>query len=375
MKKKQNEDAPTASPQIEDSGVTLGRILLKATLLALVFAIGMLFITAIIVCLFAYNQYAQFTEAIHSSPSEFYTQVRNSYYTAPVADSGKKNILILGLDSLETRPGNPALSDTMMLVSLDVHTGKVHTLSLPRDIWSDEFQTKINALYFYGLERYPERPEQFSEEVISKITGIPIHHTILISMDSLEEIIDSVGGIEIDVPNSFTDSQFPRTDIDVTKVSDPSILYQTISFEKGLQSMSGEQALQFIRSRNSTHELESTDLARSKRQQLVITALAEKVLSKEILLNPDKVAKLYNVYGENFGTQFPHSEAMSTVFMILKQNAELELINTQLPVYPDDPNGVIEHPPISEYNNQWVYKITDNEKFAATLQNLLGIEK
>ncbi len=375
VKKKEHLDQIAPDTEVRpEKTVSLAGILIKTTLLSLVFTFVMLFITGIVAAGFMYRQFVKFTDASNTTPPEFIQMVRTAYETSPTATNGKKNFLVLGLDSLESRPGSPALSDTILLISVDLQTGKVNSLPLPRDIWSEAYQTKINALYVYGAERYPDRPEQFSEEVISELTGVPIHHTVLISLSSLEGIIDAVDGIEVDVPVGFSDSTFPKPDVDVTTVTDPEQLYQAITFEKGPQQMSGERALQYIRSRNSDTAEEATDVARNRRQQVVLTSLIQKITSRDVLFNPEIVAKLYVLYQETFEKQLPISEVLSTGFTLVENDAQPEMIAHNLPIFPEDENGVIEHPPVSEYNNQWVYRIIDPEKFSSTVRSLLGMQ-
>lgn len=280
----------------------------------------------------------------------------------------KYNFLILGTDQLSGREGEPELTDTMMLLQLDLESGKVKTLSLPRDLYLDDYQTKINALYFYGKEKYPNHAEQFPKEIIEKLGNIKIDHVLVIGIEDLEKLIGIAGGITIDVPEAFTDSQFPVPGIDVSEVSDPKILYEEISFTKGLQNMDSATALKYMRSRHSTGD-QGTDDARAARQQLVLQALFSKMTT---IRNPQVFGQLYRFYLDRFANNLTLEEMVSiaTVAVDYLSKNEINSIKFdkyQLAIYPGDENGVIYNPPLWQSKQLWVYKIKDLTKFSESI--------
>lgn len=352
---------------------TAASIFIKATLLSLAFAFIMLFITAIGVSIWGFNKLNNFTKLADTSILELKTTFETGWKSPVTNSNDKKNFLILGVDSLETRPGSPALTDTMMLVSLDIKSGKISTLPLPRDLWSSEYLTRINALYFYGQEKYPSEPERFAKETIEDLTGITIHHTIIISIDSVTDIIDILGGVEVDVKTGFTDSQFPKPNVDVTVIQDPSKLYQTITFEEAVQTMDGERVLQFIRSRKSDDE-QGDDLARTERQQLIISSLVKKIQNFQLLNDENTLAELYKYYNNNFAKQFSIEEGIATIREILPVKSNITFKSNTLSVFPNDLNGVITNPPAYKYKGEWVYEIRDKENFKNEVQDKLWSE-
>ncbi|HEX7017966.1 MAG TPA: LCP family protein, partial [Patescibacteria group bacterium] len=287
------------------------RIFLKTILLTLLFLGLFIFLTLTSLSIFAYRQLLTFTSTAGITPPELFSTIRSGLAASPTHTNNHKNILLLGVDALETRGTSQPLTDTMIIASLDLKSGHVRTISLPRDLWSAEYQTKINALYFYGQERNPNEPAAFPTEVIQELTGVQLHHTLVLSMEQVGLLIDLIGGIEVEVPQSFTDPQFPRPEVDVTVERDPAKLYQTVSFEQGTEHMTGERALQFIRSRHAEGE-EGSDVARSHRQQLVIQSLMRSLLDKKLLANPEKLGQLYRFYQENFAAALPMTEAIAT---------------------------------------------------------------
>ena len=357
---------------IQTKSETFWPIFLKASLLSLALAAIMLIITAFGIGIWGFGKLNSFAKLANTSISELKTTIETGW-NMPVSHTNyKKNILLLGLDSLESRPGSPALTDTIMLLSLDLKSGQISRISLPRDLWSSKYQTRINALYFYGQEKYPQEPQRFAQETIQDLTGVDIHHTIVISMDSVTKIIDILGGIEVYVEQGFTDTQFPRPNVDVTKVFNPKELYQTITFEEGAQHMNSERVLQFIRSRKAEDD-QGTDLARSQRQQIVIYSIFEKLNNLHPLKDATILAELFRYYNNNYSRQFSIEEGIATIKTILPVRKNINFSSSSLSIYPEDKFGVITNPPTYKYSGEWVYEILDKEVFKKEILEKLNI--
>lgn len=351
----------------------LAHLFLKSLLLTAFFLLLFILLTAASVGVYTYRQLLSFTTTADTTPREFFQTLETGWTTIPQQTANHKNVLILGVDTLETRGNSQPLTDTMILASLDLKTGQVNTLSLPRDLWNDKYATKINALYSYGESHYPGQPEKLPTVAIQEISGVPIHHTLVLSLDQVAAVIDLLGGVEVEVPQSFTDTTFPRPDVDVTIERDPARLYQTVSFTQGREKMSGERALQFIRSRHAEGD-EGSDVARSNRQQLVIQSLMTSALSKEILFNPTKLGQLYRFYQENFASSIPVEEIIGTARMLLPVRNGFTLTPHSLSIYPEVQTGVLIHPPLSkQHQNQWVYIIRDQDQFKQEIQQKLSL--
>lgn len=353
--------------------LSLSQLFLKSTALALGITGVMLLITALIVGAWGYSKFNKFVKNTGIPRKEFIAQLKTGWNQEPIATKDHKNFLILGLDTLIGRGDIPALTDTMMLVSVDLEDATVSTIPLPRDLWSEDYQTKINALYHYGKDRYPENPEQFATEVIEEMTGLEIHHTVVVSLNQLERLIDQFDGIEIDVKQGFIDSEFPRTGIDVTRVRDPKILYETIVFEAGPQTMDGETALKYIRSRKSEND-QGHDLARSNRQQEVISALLKKLTDLGVYIADPKMAgELFSFYNENFSNQLSFEEIISTAKTLYPKRSDINFSSENFSTTTEDPRGgVIDNPkPSYKYQNQWVYVITNPVTFKQEVKEKL----
>ncbi|MEA2057056.1 MAG: LCP family protein [Patescibacteria group bacterium] len=319
-------------------------------------------------------KYNKFLSGANLNQDQFYQLVKAGYnqnLSTVLGEDDKLSLLVLGVDSLEQRPGSPALTDTMLLAQIDFNQAQITTLSLPRDLWSEDYQTKINALYTYGLDRYPENPTQFPTNVVRELTEVEIDNTVVLSLEQLAELIDLVEGVEIFVENGFVDKEFPRTDVDVTQVTDPEKLYETVEFKTGTEQMMGERALKYIRSRHSQDD-EGTDLARSLRQQQIINALIEKLSQPKIYWHqPELAGKLLNFYQTNFNQYFPTKNLITIALDLGENMPNLEFKSVALSIYPDEENGVIYHPkPSNQYQDQWVYLIKDHVEFKKEIKDL-----
>lgn len=320
----------------------------------------------------------QFESTSGMDAAHIFETIQNGWSQHVIAENGAVNILVLGLDQVDNRAGGPILTDTILLVSVDTATADVSMISFPRDIWDEVYQTKINALYSYGEDFYPGQPQLLVTETLERITGVPIHHTVVISLEDLSELIDIVGGIEVTVDRAFVDTRFPRDDVDISIETDPAVLYKTVAFEQGPHVFDGETALAFIRSRNSKGD-EGTDIARSARQQKVLEALISTTISKSTLINPNTLGKLVAFYQDTFERYLPMTQLVAigknVLITKLDQNVltlDVSITKESLPIQTATQSGVLYHPPVSETNSVWVYQIVDEDAFKQEVQALLG---
>ncbi len=203
-------------------------------------------------------------------------------------DEDRVNILLLGEGGLD-HPGG-TLTDTIMIASIKPSTKQVALLSIPRDlvvpVYSDDDPDyyeyrKINyAVEIGGIELALEKMEE--------MTGLEMHYYVLADFTGFRDIINSLGGLDIYVENSFTDYQYP----------DYNYGWQTIAFTEGWEHMDGERALQYARSRHGNNG-EGSDFARANRQQKILEALRDEALSASTILNPSKITKILNNVGDH----------------------------------------------------------------------------
>ncbi len=358
---------------MENSHKEVLSLFLKVTLFTFLFVFLLFAFTLAGVGVFAWQKTQQLSQAAGVPFSQLYGTFNSGWNTTPQNSDNRVNILILGTDELENRKNTVELTDTILLASINLNTAKISLFSLPRDLWHKIYQTKINALYAYGRQRYPDTPERFPKEVIQEMIGTPIHHTIVLKLETVAQLIDEIGGLEIDVKEGFVDTEFPRSDVDIAVEKDPAKLYETVEFKTGVEKMSGERVLKYIRSRHS-HDDQGTDDARSQRQQQVILSLVKNFQDPQFFLNIERTGKLYQFYMQHFDKALPLTEVIGIAKNLLPHRSTLQFASGSPSIFPDDQKGVIFHPQLlPQYQKQWVYDIRDEAQFKDEAQLKLDL--
>lgn len=270
----------------------------------------------------------------------------------------RTNILVLGKGG-DTHEA-PDLTDSMMVVSIRHRDRKISIISTPRDIWIDSMKAKINSAYYYGEQKQPDGGGfVLARDAVFQVTSLPIQYTMLIDFSGFKRAIDLVGGVDINVDRTFTDEKYPVEDEHggkpTPKPSTPpseSGIYETVRFEQGLQHMDGSTALKFSRSRNSTDPEEGTDFARSKRQQKVLIALAQKMKQRETAFNLNRLKELRSIFDQYTKTDMSDSELLALGKIGLGIDPET-IQRVELDEGTKDIPGILVNPPISKYG-QWV---------------------
>ncbi len=256
---------------------------------------------------------------------------------SPVPEKVVYNFLILGYGG--GAHDGTYLTDTMMVANIDTKAKKVALISIPRDLWvklptkSDEdFYRKINAVYQIeqSPKNYPGLDPKFmgtgddaklTKTVVSLVTGLEIDGYSSINFAGFTKAIDILGGIDVNVDRPFTDNEYPvegkENDLcgqdELFKKAEPFISppfddedrdnkfredpkieefvrnatdspelafpcrYEKLEFAAGVTKMDGKTALKYARSRHS--ETDGGDFNRAHRQQQIIEAVKNKVLS------------------------------------------------------------------------------------------------
>ncbi len=198
------------------------------------------------------------------------------------------NVLVLGGGGKEYDDGSE-LVDSIMVASLCRNPDKLVFISIPRDLVLklDDFgYRKINTLYILAKHQLGEdHAFDLMLEAGEKITNLPIHYYAYVDFRGFVDIFDAItgsGGLMVDVDPGFIDREFPG----------PNYSYRTVKFENGPQSMDGEKALQYVRSRHGFSLDDSVSVAsdfdRSRRQQQIISLLKDRL--KELFIGNDPTA-------------------------------------------------------------------------------------
>src|SRR3954471_16568533 len=182
-------------------------------------------------------------------------------------------ILMLGTDNATNIAGRAGdmHSDSIMLLRTDPSHHRLYFLSIPRDLQvpiPGIGTTKINAAYQNGGAALAIR-------TIRQFTGLDVNHVIVVNFGDFKELIDALGGIDVNVPKPIRSNRFDcpyATQAQCDK-------WQGCRFEKGNQHMNGERALIYSRIRKNVLDPSETDFTRGARQQAVIDAVTSKLAS------------------------------------------------------------------------------------------------
>ncbi|HXG26638.1 MAG TPA: LCP family protein [Candidatus Binatia bacterium] len=209
----------------------------------------------------------------------------------PWGDDGRFDLLLLGSDAGPDRWSRRM--DVMLLVEIDVATGKTAMVGLPRNLVNAPFppgpardavscgcfRDLLNALYVEATFRHPERwPGTGTVQgigavraVVSELTGRPVDAVLVADLWGVIKVVDAMGGIDINVPSAVYDSHYP----------DPVVGPMALYIPAGKQHFDGRTALAYARSRHA-----SSDYTRMARQQTLLIAIREDIGPDTILNAP-----------------------------------------------------------------------------------------
>jgi LCP family protein required for cell wall assembly len=210
----------------------------------------------------------------------------------PWGDDGRFDLLLLGSDAGPDRWSRRM--DVMLLVEIDVATGKTAMIGLPRNLVNAPFppgpardavscgcfRDLLNAMYVEATFRHPERwPGTGTVQgigavraVVSELTGRPVDAVLVADLWGVIKVVDAMGGIDITVPQAVYDANYP----------DPVVGPMELSIPAGKQHFDGRTALAYARSRHA-----SSDYTRMARQQTLLIAIREDIGPETILNAPD----------------------------------------------------------------------------------------
>lgn len=196
-----------------------------------------------------------------------------------VGKSQPYNILVLGVD-VEAK-----LTDVMMLCQIDPVDKEVNIISIPRDtkVKVNGSTMKINASFSHGGVEQVIR-------TVKNLTGLPVHHYVLINTAAFRDTIDALGGVDFNVPQNM-DYEDPLQN-----------LY--IHLKKGYQHLDGDKSEQLVRFRRYTNG----DIDRIKVQQDFMMALIDQKLSATYVV---KIPEVYEIVAKNTNTDMTGKEMLN----------------------------------------------------------------
>ncbi|MDZ4228500.1 MAG: LCP family protein [Candidatus Levybacteria bacterium] len=280
------------------------------------------------------------------------------------------NVLFLGIGGGEH--DGPLLTDTIIYASIDSKLQKTTLISIPRDLWIQDLKSKINTAYAIGEKRRKGGGLLLVKAAVEKILNQPVDYVLRIDFNGFRKAIDVIGGIDVVVEKSFEDLEYPISGKEIDdcgfkeeefekRATSSAIAeafpcrYEHLIFQQGVQHMDGERALKFVRSRHAIGS-EGTDFARARRQDVVIKAFKDKIFSLNIILNPNKLTGLYDIFQDSLDTNIKSEEYDD--FIKLAQEMKDAQTNNVVFFYSDPyskKQGIFINPPASViYENQWV---------------------
>jgi LCP family protein required for cell wall assembly len=162
-------------------------------------------------------------------------------------------------------------SDSILLVRTDPDRNRMAYLSIPRDLRVDipGYGTyKLNAAFQLG-------GAALTLKTVRALTGLQPNHLVLVDFDDFKEVIDALGGVEIDVPKPILSNRFDCPYATEARCQE----WQGWRFEKGKQEMNGRRALIYSRVRENRLDPSENDLTRGERQQAVVEAMTDQITS------------------------------------------------------------------------------------------------
>lgn len=231
-------------------------------------------------------------------------------------NDGRVNVLLLGKGGAK-HPGGE-LTDSMMLVSINTKTKKLAMLSIPRDLTvpvKGYYASKINEVYYLGEQKKKGDGLNNTKQVVSTLFNIPVQYAVMLDFSGFKNIVDTLNGVTVNVDKPLNDFLYPAPDM---------IHYEPLSVKAGVQTMNGDLALKYTRSRETT-----SDFDRSKRQEKVLVAIKDKALTLGVLSNPKKVSDLLTTLGDHLRMDFNLSE-LERFIVLMKDIDKNQIINKVL---------------------------------------------
>lgn len=189
-------------------------------------------------------------------------------------------------------------TDSILLARVDPSNKQVTLVSIHRDtlvdFGSDGGKQKINAAYSIGAAKKDKGEDTsgaaYTVETISKFAGVPITHYAEIDFDQFVSVVDTIGGIDVNVPVDVIDPKFTGANI-----------------KAGQQTINGEQALQLCRARHAYDKYGDGDVYRAANQRMVIGAILKKVLASD----PATITNTVNTLAGSVSTDLSIQDILS----------------------------------------------------------------
>jgi LCP family protein required for cell wall assembly len=241
-------------------GPSLRRILGLGLLLILV--------VSVVGAILLWQRVSAFNDSVSTSSAA------SSSLFGPLGGDERVNVVLFGYGGAEHVAGGN-LADSIQIISIDPANDATTVIPIPRDLWVEGVpgmpdNGKINQAFAMGFASGGiEEASRFSAEVLEHVTGLEIHHWMAIDFAGFRDMVDAVGGVTVNNPRGFRYA--------TTEQAFHSNRFTAGRFYQGDLHLDGAQALAYSRARYTNVPAESSDFARSVRQQRVLGALRAKM--------------------------------------------------------------------------------------------------
>ena len=213
---------------------------------------------------------------------------QNNASSYDVIEGRSWNILVLGSDNDGKYQFPAVLTQVIMIIHVDTINSTVSMVSIPRDSWvniaGNNGMHKIDQAFLLGVNQGNNKFESGVQQIrqtIEQDYGISIDRYAWVGLSGFAKVIDTLGGVDIDITHPVVDDLYPNDTGKGTSPSDPYAL-KRLYIAPGPQHMTGEQALEYVRTR---HADLVGDIGRTQRQQQILTALKQKLTVTSIISN------------------------------------------------------------------------------------------
>jgi LCP family protein required for cell wall assembly len=199
------------------------------------------------------------------------------------------NVVLMGIDQRDDEPVDGTRSDTIMVLSVDPTCKTAAMISFPRDLWVNipgAYPQRINVAHALGGPDLLQR-------TLDTNFGIKSKYFARVNFRGFEQIVDTIGGVIVDVERPIKDDEYPTEDYG----------YQRLYIPAGPQLMDGKLALMFARSRHSEN-----DFGRARRQQRVLVSLRDRGMQLNML---PRVPALVGLAQQTVATNFAVTELLA----------------------------------------------------------------
>ena len=244
------------------------------------------------------------------------------------------NVLLLGSDGADSREG--VRTDTMLIASIDTATGDSVLFGIPRNLeevpvpqrnplsqrWPNGYdcgqECLMNGIWTEAVDFAEERPELYEDdpnpgltatrEVLSSVIGQPIDYTVIVNLRGFRDLIDAMGGVEIDVQERLPMGGRTTYNYEGKPILVPGS--ESGYLEPGLQTLNGYEAMWYARSRITTD-----DFSRMRRQRCVVAAVVEQVNPLRMI---QRYPQIVGVAGDNVKADISQEELPAFGELVLR---------------------------------------------------------